>query len=105
MKPLFILSVICLFMTSHSIGQYQNLYTEIPNYIQTENQEAVTNTDGILRIEKVSIPGYQYFRVAQDNQKRPCVIICPGGGYRILAASHEGTEVAKFFNSIGAAYC
>jgi len=101
MKSLFIISFICLCMTTRSLGQYQNLYSEIPNYIQTENQEAVTNTDGILRIEKVSIPGYQYFRVAQDNQKRPCVIICPGGGYRILAASHEGTEVAKFFNNIG----
>ena len=101
MKPLFILSFICLLMTQSSQGQYTDLYATIPNYIATENQEAVNNTDGILRIEKVSVPGYQYFRVAQDNQKRPCVIICPGGGYRILAASHEGTDVAKFFNSIG----
>ena len=101
MKPLFIISFICLCMTTRSLGQYQNLYSEIPNFIQTENQEAVTNTDGILRIEKVSIPGYQYFRVAQDNQKRPCVIICPGGGYTILAAGHEGTDVAKYFNNIG----
>jgi acetyl esterase/lipase len=29
------------------------------------------------------------------------VIICPGGGYRILASEHEGTDVAKYFNSIG----
>jgi acetyl esterase/lipase len=29
------------------------------------------------------------------------VIICPGGGYGILAASHEGSDVAVFFNSIG----
>jgi acetyl esterase/lipase len=39
--------------------------------------------------------------VANDNQKRPCVIICPGGSYAILAAGHEGTDVAKYFNSIG----
>lgn len=49
----------------------------------------------------MSIPGYQYFRAANDNIKRPCVIICPGGGYGILAASHEGTDVATFFNTIG----
>ena len=29
------------------------------------------------------------------------MVICPGGGYRILAASHEGTDVATYFNSIG----
>ena len=89
------------FSISSLMSQYQPLYTTIPNFIKTPSQEAVTNTDGILRIEKVSEPAYQYFRAAQDNIQRPCVIICPGGGYRILAASHEGTEVATFFNSIG----
>ena len=85
---------------SKSSAQYLPLYKNIPNYIDAINQEVITN-DGILRIGKVSIPGYQYFRVANDNIKRPCVIICPGGGYGILAASHEGTDVATFFNSIG----
>ena len=31
------------------------------------------------------------------------VIICPGGGYFILAASHEGHDVAKKFNEMGVA--
>jgi hypothetical protein len=76
------------------------LYKNIPNYIDTINEEVITH-DGILRIGKVSIPGYQYFRAANDNIKRPCVIICPGGGYGILAATHEGTDVATFLNTIG----
>lgn len=29
------------------------------------------------------------------------VVICPGGGYGILAVDHEGTQVAKWYNSIG----
>jgi acetyl esterase/lipase len=29
------------------------------------------------------------------------VVICPGGGYGILAYDHEGAQVAKWFNSIG----
>jgi acetyl esterase/lipase len=84
-----------------SFGQYQNLYTTIPNYIKNDNTELSTNNGGLLRIEKVSIPQYQYFRVADDHKKRPCVIICPGGGYRLVSIQHEGTEVAAYFNSIG----
>ena len=86
---------------STSLAQYQPLYKTIPNNIPTKNQEAESSSTGILIIEKVSMPSYQYFRVANDNTKRPCVIICPGGGYSILAAGHEGTDVAKYFNSIG----
>jgi acetyl esterase/lipase len=29
------------------------------------------------------------------------VVICPGGGYAVLATDHEGHQVAKWFNSIG----
>jgi acetyl esterase/lipase len=31
------------------------------------------------------------------------VVICPGGGYGVLAYDHEGHQVAKFLNSIGVA--
>ena len=96
-----LLICIIFFTMSTSLAQYQPLYKTIPNNISSKNQEAESMNAGILIIEKVSIPSYQYFRVANDNQKRPCVIICPGGGYAILAAGHEGTDVAKYFNSIG----
>lgn len=31
------------------------------------------------------------------------VIVCPGGGYSILVADHEGQQVAKWLNSVGVA--
>lgn len=95
--------LLCLifFTMSTTLAQYQPLYKTIPNNIPSKNQESESSNAGILIIEKVSIPSYQYFRVANDNQKRPCVIICPGGGYAILAAGHEGSDLAIYFNSIG----
>jgi acetyl esterase/lipase len=96
-----LLICIIFFNMTNSLAQYQPLYKTIPNNITSKNQESESDTVGILIVEKVSIPSYQYFRVAADNIKRPCVIICPGGGYTILAAGHEGTDVAKYFNSIG----
>jgi acetyl esterase/lipase len=96
-----LLICIIFFTMSTSLAQYQPLYKTIPNNIPSKNQEAESSSTGILIIEKVSMPSYQYFRVANDNTKRPCVIICPGGGYSILAAGHEGSDLAKYFNSIG----
>lgn len=96
-----LLICIIFFNMTISLAQYQPLYKTIPNNISSKNQEFESSSTGILIVEKVSIPSYQYFRVANDNIKRPCVIICPGGGYTILAAGHEGTDVAKYFNSIG----
>jgi acetyl esterase/lipase len=96
-----LLICIIFFNMPNSFAQYQPLYKTIPNNIPNKNQETESSNAGILIVEKVSIPSYQYFRVATDNTKRPCVIICPGGGYSILAAGHEGSDVAKYFNSIG----
>lgn len=100
LTQLFFSFIFTTLFTMNIAAQYMPLYKNIPNYIETPNEEVITH-DGILRIGKVSIPGYQYFRVANDAIQRPCVIICPGGGYGILAATHEGTDVASYLNSIG----
>lgn len=34
-----------------------------------------------------------------DGEKRGCVIVCPGGGYRNRSSEHEGTTVAEFINA------
>jgi acetyl esterase/lipase len=91
-----------LFIMNTIQAQYQPLYPKkIPNFIEAPDEESSATTGGIMRISKVSVPGYAFFRAGDDNAAKPCVIICPGGGYGILAAQHEGTDVAAFFNSIG----
>lgn len=93
-STIFFLS--CIAMAN---AQYNPLYKKIPNYMDAPDEEP-SAVDGVLRISKVSIPGYMFFSAGTDVLK-PCVVICPGGGYRILASEHEGTDVAKYFNSIG----
>lgn len=80
-----------------------NLYAGIiPNYKEAPNLVSSAVTDGITRISNVSIPTYSLF-LAPNAGKTPTafVVICPGGGYRILASSHEGTDIAKKFNDMG----
>jgi len=36
-----------------------------------------------------------------ENPNGTAVIVCPGGGYNILAWSHEGTEVCEWLNTLG----
>ena len=36
-----------------------------------------------------------------ENPNGAAVVVCPGGGYNILAYSHEGTEVCEWLNSLG----
>ena len=102
MQQSFLATVTLALMISFSAtAQYEPLYKKtVPNFIEAANEEAEAVTGGILRISKVSIPGYAFFSAGDDGTTKPCVIICPGGGYGILAAQHEGTDVAKFFNAL-----
>ena len=40
-------------------------------------------------------------RVWPGKATGTCMIICPGGGYNILAWNKEGTEISEWLNSIG----
>jgi acetyl esterase/lipase len=57
--------------------------------------------DGITRISKVTKPTLSIYLAPADIATGTAVIICPGGGYGILAIDHEGYNVAKRFNKIG----
>lgn len=77
------------------------LYDKIPNSKPSVDKETSVTSDGILRISKVSVPTLTMYRPPAGSKKTAAVIICPGGGYGILAASHEGSDVAKVFNEWG----
>ncbi len=57
--------------------------------------------DNTIRLGNVSNPTLTVFRPAPDRATGTAVIVCPGGGYNILAFNKEGTEVAEWFNSLG----
>ena len=56
--------------------------------------------DDILRIQQMPVPTLQKFPVVK-SRKGKVVIVCPGGGYQILAVNHEGTEIAQWLNALG----
>ena len=96
--------LLALFFTTSLMAQdFIPLYPAgVPNSKPVVNkQSAIKGKDGIERISKVSIPTYRFFPATNSKEPRACVVICPGGGYRILASSHEGYDIAAKFNEIG----
>ncbi|MBP8067815.1 MAG: alpha/beta hydrolase [Pedobacter sp.] len=64
-------------------------------------KEAVlTGADGVLRVSKVTDPSLTVF-LPKGKSNGTGVIICPGGGYGILAFVKEGTKVAEKFAEMG----
>ncbi|MGV3685762.1 MAG: alpha/beta hydrolase [Daejeonella sp.] len=78
---------------------------KIPNSIDADNIEKsdTTKADGKIRVRDVSVPTLTVFLPAKEKATGAAAIICPGGGYSLLAISHEGYEVAAGLNKMGVA--
>lgn len=55
----------------------------------------------ILRVSNVSKPDITIYGPVPAAPRGPAVVVCPGGGYQILAVNLEGTEVCAWLRSIG----
>jgi acetyl esterase/lipase len=103
MKKYLTLSILALTMSFAKAQQEMPLYSDgVPNSKPVPNtQKSETDKNGILRISEVTVPTLTVYSPAKGTSNGTAVIICPGGGYWILAASHEGSDVAKEFNKMG----
>ena len=55
----------------------------------------------VIRLGNVSVPTITVFPAPAEKATGAAVLVCPGGGYSILAIDLEGTEVCEWLNSIG----
>lgn len=55
----------------------------------------------VIRIGNVSTPTLAVYRPDPAKNTGAAVLVCPGGGYYILAMDLEGSEVCEWLNSIG----
>jgi acetyl esterase/lipase len=93
----FLLNISCVnAQPAREVALYKEL---IPNSKPSIMKEASVFKDNVTRIEKVSVPTLTIYKAEKPNGK--AVIICPGGGYSILAFDKEGTRVAEEMNKWG----
>ncbi len=55
----------------------------------------------ITRLTDVTNPTLTVFTPPADHASGAAVVVCPGGGYQILAIDLEGYEIAHWLNSLG----
>src|SRR5690606_33873186 len=102
---MFRIAVVMLFSVPLALQGQQVLALydgAVPNSIPASVPEhADLGADGILRVSNVSTPTLTVYRPAAGTNTGKAMIICPGGGYRILAMSHEGHDVAEALADAG----
>ena len=67
----------------------------------TKHNPKVSPSKEVILLTNVTKPTITMFRPAADKNTGAAVVVCPGGGYSILAYDLEGTEVCQWLNSIG----
>ena len=71
---------------------------------ETAAKKAATATPdtshGVTRLTDVTDPILQVFKPAGKGNGA-AVVVCPGGGYQILAVNLEGYEIAKWLSKLG----
>ena len=72
----------------------------VPNSKDVEMEEKFMVTN-ILRVKDVTNPTLTVYLPPEGKANGTSVIICPGGGYHILAIDHEGYQLAEWFNTLG----
>ncbi|WP_295795333.1 alpha/beta hydrolase [Mucilaginibacter sp.] len=66
--------------------------------ISKPNDDKVSGK-AVIRLGDITNPTIKVFK--PKNPNGTAVVVCPGGGYYILAMDLEGTEICEWFNSIG----
>jgi acetyl esterase/lipase len=106
MKKIITLSII-LTMVSILLKAQDNCIYLWPESVpgeQTEKHPPVVQEgkkDDITRLTDINDPFLKVFSPAKEKNNHTSVIICPGGGYNILAIDLEGFEIAKWFTELG----
>jgi acetyl esterase/lipase len=111
----FVLSAACLLLASAASAadpaETLKLWPGTPpgdENVKLEPEQDITKPEDkliagrrIIKLANVATPTLAVFPAPSDKATGASVIVCPGGGHRILAWDLEGTEVAEWLNSLG----
>ncbi|MBK6979134.1 MAG: hypothetical protein IPH28_20220 [Cytophagaceae bacterium] len=95
-KVLFfwIISLNILIAQTKIIPLYEGAAPGLKTGLNIKEDVKVGETDGITRLRDITVPTLTVFS-PRNKTSDAAVIICPGGGYYILAWDHEGTSIGN----------
>ena len=98
-----VFAMMCMCTNSNAEEKPQNVWpSKMPTdvHLKKGKMEQKLGDDDILRVTNNPIPTLTKYPV-KNSKRDKVMIICPGGGYGILAINHEGTEIAQWLNNMG----
>lgn len=107
MKKLF--PLFCLFFAGTAVASAQQNYKTLLLWNSStpapdDNRITAPETlDSEGRAARVTRPEIYVYLPRQTTGQTPAVLICPGGGYGIVATEHEGHDYARFLAENGVA--
>jgi acetyl esterase/lipase len=72
-----------------------------PEHDATKPTDPLVGGRVLIHLANVSVPTISVYRPPAGTANGTAVLVCPGGGYYILALDLEGTEVCDWLNSKG----
>lgn len=73
----------------------------VPGAAERPTQEVMSGAPGDRHVRDVHVPTLTVYRPAQQAAPVPAVVICPGGGYGVLALDKEGHDIARWLAENG----
>ena len=67
----------------------------------TKTTDDLVGGQRLIRLGNVTKPTISIYRPPAAKDTGAAVLVCPGGGYHILAMDLEGTEICEWLNSKG----
>jgi acetyl esterase/lipase len=102
-----LLTLIFLFFAMSIYSQKKEIVKlwpgKVPGELKEKNPPVIVSSqrDNVVRINEVTDPAIEIYPADLSKNNKAAVIVCPGGGYGILAYDKEGTEIANWLNKLG----
>ena len=106
MKKLIALIVITMLSMNSYSQNSEPVYlwpAQVPGETESKHEPVQTpNKDrDVIRLTDVTNPAFLVFKPTKEKNNGAGVIVCPGGGYEILAINLEGYEIADWLTKQG----
>lgn len=72
-----------------------------PEFDRTKPDDQLIAGRRVMRLTNVTRPTLSLYRAPAEKANGAVVLVCPGGGFHVLAWDLEGTEVAEWLNGLG----
>ncbi|MFY0650533.1 MAG: alpha/beta hydrolase [Cyclobacteriaceae bacterium] len=76
---------------------------DVPDETEAKHEPVVSDNKArnVTRLTDVTNPAFTVYQPEDSKRNGASVIICPGGGYNILAIDLEGHEIAEWLTGLG----